>query len=82
MNTDIVSLKPGPNGGLEIPKDAYLLMFELADRDLILTQEGEMLRIKRSDGGRPEFLAGEVDRIKRWKQHVFAMLSYVPPEPA
>ena len=79
MHADIVSLKPGPNGGLDVPKDAYILLFELAGRDLIFSQEGEMLRIKRADGGRPEFLAGEVERIKKWKMHLLAMLAYQPP---
>ncbi len=75
----IVSLKPGPQGGLDVPEEAYELLFELAGRDLVFTQEGDLLRIKRSDGGRPEFLAGEVERIKKWKYHLLALLTYEPP---
>lgn len=77
---EIVSLKPGPNGGLDIPLDAYNLMFELESRDLVLSAEGDMLRIKRSDGGKPEFSESEVTRIKKYKAHILAMLAYVPPE--
>lgn len=80
MRTEIVSLKRGPYGGLDVPLDAYTLMFELKSRDLDLTQQGDMLKIRAKDGSRPVFSDEERTNITKWKAHILAMLAYVPPE--
>ena len=77
---DFVTLEPGPNGGLTVPLDAFNLAHELIGRDLILSQTGDVLRIKGPNGSKPELSEYEVERIKKWKFHLIAMLVYRAPE--
>ena len=80
MIGDFVTLAPGPNGGLTVPLDAYNLAHELIGRDLIFSQTGETLRIKGPNGSKPELSQSEVERIKRWKFHLIALVVYRAPE--
>ena len=76
MTEDFVMLA----GGLTVPVDAFNLAHELVGRGLILSQSGETLRIKGPNGTKPDLSQSEVERIKRWKFHLIAMLVYQPPE--
>ena len=81
MSEDFVTLAPGPNGGLTVPLDAFNLAHELmTHRDLILSQTGDVLRIKGPNGSKPDLSPSEVERIKRWKFHLIALLVYRAPE--
>ena len=80
VSGEFVTLAPGPKGGLTVPLDAFRLAHELIGRDLILSQTGETLRIKGPNGSKPELSQSEVERIKRWKFHLIAMLLYRAPE--
>ena len=77
---EFVTLAAGPNGGLMVPLDAYKLAHELIGLGLILSQTGETLRIKGPNGSKPDLSESEVERIKRWKHHLIAMLLYRAPE--
>jgi len=79
QSSDIVSLAPGPKGGLDVPVDAFNLAFELLNRDLTLIVEGEKLLIRGPHGAKPDLSASEVERIKKWKLHLVALLAYQPP---
>ena len=68
-------------GGLMVPVDALRLAWALTDRDLILSQEGEKLKIKAADDGKPDLSEDEIAKIKQYKFHVLALLAYQPPEP-
>lgn len=76
----IVSLKHGPNGGLDVPSEALVVFYRLLTRDLTLKVEGETLRVCCADGSRPEFSESERASIVRWKAHLVALVNYVPPE--
>jgi len=67
-------------GGLTVPVDAFNVVHEFDRRGLILKQQGELLRISNADGSKPDLSAGDVERIKRWKPHMLALMNYVAPE--
>ena len=77
---DFIVLAPGPAGGLVVPLDAYRLLFELVDRDFMLSQRGEALLVVGPNGTKPDLSAPDIARIKRWKYHILAMLTYRAPE--
>ena len=79
-DTEFVTLEPGPTGGLIVPLDAYNLALELERRDLTLRQVGDSLRIQGPHGTKPDLSAGDVDRIRRYKFHLFALMHYRGPD--
>ena len=79
MSEELVTLAPGPTGGLTVPVDAYNLILELERRDLILSQVGDTLRIQGPKGTKPELSAADVERIKRYKHHLLVLLAYRAP---
>ena len=79
-SSEIISLAKGPNGGLDVPADAFNLVFELLNRDLTLEANGDKLSIKGPNGTKPEFSESEVERIKQYKFHLLALLAYRAPE--
>ena len=79
-SSEIVSLAPGPNGGLDVPVDALRLVFELLERDLALETRGEQLFVKGPNGSKPDLSGSDVERIKKYKFHLIALLAYVAPE--
>ena len=78
--SEIVSLKPGSNGGLDVPLEPIEVLWALLHRDLKLTVDGETLRISCADGSRPEFTEVERAAIVKWKPHLVALVNYVPSE--
>ena len=80
MANEFVTLRPGPKGGLTVPVAAYNLIFALVNRDLVLTQHGESLRVQGPNGTKPDLTPEETALIKRWKFHLIALINYVPPE--
>lgn len=79
-NSEFVTLTPGPTGGLTVPLDAYNLAHELlTQRALLLVQVGDKLRVRNRDGTAPALSADDQARIRKWKHHILAMLTYEPP---
>ena len=75
-----VTLAAGPSGGLTVPLDAYNLAHELlTSRGLILVQVGDKLRVRQQDGSAPILSADDQARIRKWKLHLLALLSYQAP---
>jgi hypothetical protein len=62
-------------GGLTVPVAPLLLLFELEGRGLTLTVDGDALLV------RPASCLTEEDcrRIRRWKPHLLALVSYQAP---
>ena len=80
LNSEFVILAPGPTGGLTVPLDAYNLAHELlTTRELLLVQVGDKLRVRNRDGTVPTLSADDQARIRKWKAHLLAMLSYQAP---
>ena len=75
----IVSLRVGSSGGLDVPEDALSVFFALLNRDLMLTCEGDKLRVCCADGSKPEFTEAERAGIVRYKGHIIALVNYQPP---
>ena len=69
-------------GGLMVPVDALRLAWALTDRDLILSQEGDKLRIIGPNGCKPAFSESEITEIHRWKRHLLSLIAYRAPEPS
>lgn len=65
-------------GGLVVPVDPYMLLFELEDAGFSLSRDGDVLVVRPHQRLTPELCA----RIRRWKHHLLALLAYVasPPE--
>ena len=61
-------------GGLVVPVDPYMLMFELEDRGFSLSRDGDALVVKPYERLTPD-LCG---RIRRWKHHLLALVDYTP----
>jgi hypothetical protein len=63
-------------GGFAVPVEPVVLLFELEDRGFTFARSGD-------DGliVRPFSQLTEQDRaqIRRWKQHLLALLAYEPP---
>ena len=79
-SSEFVTLTAGPTGGLTVPLDAYNLAHELmTHRDLVLVQVVDKLRVRQQDGSAPTLSAEDQARIRKWKHHILAMLSYQPP---
>lgn len=79
-SSEYISLKEGPNGGLDVPMAALALALELENRGCTLQQDGEKLRIKGPNGAKPELSSSDIERITRWKTHLLALRAYQPPE--
>ena len=80
MGEQFVTLAPGPTGGLTVPLDAYNLIHELmTQRELLLVQVGDKLRVRNWDGSAPTLSADEQARIRKWKPHLLALLAYRAP---
>ena len=79
---EIVSLRRGPNGGLDVPVDAFRLAHELHNRGLRLTVDGDRLKVAGSDGGNPGLSDTDRVQIQRWKYHLMALVTYEPPDQA
>lgn len=69
--TDLVTLR----GGLTLPLAALRLAWALEERGLHMGVDGDMLTI-----GPPALLTDD-DRalIRRWKPHLLAIITYIPP---
>ena len=84
MSEDLfVHLPPGPNGGLDVPADAYRLLSSLICRDLVLTGisgDGRTLRVTGVNGAKPDLSPEDVAGIKKYKFHLLALISYRAPE--
>lgn len=65
--------------GLTVPADAYRFLFSLLDRDFVLVQEDDKLRVKGPNGQKPDLSADDIQKITRWKHHILAMLAYKAP---
>ena len=74
-NSDVVELL----GGLIVPVEALRLFLDLEDRGLGLRAEGDKLRIL-GVNERTTLSPSEVTAIKRWKQHLLALVVYAPPK--
>ena len=80
--SEFVTLTVGPAGGLTVPLDAFNLANELlTKRELLLVQVGDKLRIRNRDGTAPALSAEDQARIRQYKHHLLALISYQPPEP-
>ena len=80
--SEFVTLATGPTGGLTVPLDAYTLAHELlTQRELLLVQVGDKLRIRNRDGSAPVFSEDDKARIMKWKAHLIALIAYQPPVP-
>ncbi|HEY1307299.1 MAG TPA: hypothetical protein VGF24_27275 [Vicinamibacterales bacterium] len=62
-------------GGLVVPVETYLLMFELEDRGFCLNRDGDVLVVEPHQ----RLTADDCGRIRRWKRHILALLDYEPP---
>lgn len=74
--SEIVSLKPGPTGGLDVPAAAFTFCHALLERGLTLTPDGDRLRVSGPNGTKPDLSAEDVAQIKKWKMHLCALLAY------
>lgn len=80
MSEKLVTLAPGPNGGLTIPLEAYDLAHDLMTRrELILVQVGDKLRVRQQDGSAPMLTEEDRARIRMWKVHLLTLLAYRAP---
>lgn len=70
------------NGGLTVPTEAFTVAHGLMNRGFDLKVEGDRLRVVGIGGAKPDLSAEDVERIKRWKFHLIALVSYDPPKPA
>ena len=78
--TEFVTLAAGPTGGLTVPLDAYNLAHELlTQRGLLLVQVGDKLRVRQQDGSAPTLSAEDQARIRKWKHHILALMTYKAP---
>ena len=62
-------------GGLTVPAEPLMLVFELQERGFTLTPDGEALVVQPSS----RLTRVDCDRIRRWKHHVLALLNYEAP---
>jgi hypothetical protein len=73
-NSDRYVLLPG---GLALPVEPILLAMELEDRGFSLTkEEPDTLSVQPYQ----RLTREDCTRIRRWKAHLLALVSYVPPE--
>ena len=64
-------------GGLTVPVEPLLLVFDLQERGFTLTPEdGETLVVQPYN----KLTRTDCEQIRRWKRHVLALLSYEAPE--
>jgi hypothetical protein len=65
-------------GGLTVPAEPLLLLFDLQERKFVLTVDGDTLVVEPHD----RLTSDDCRAIRRWKWHILALLEYQAPEVA
>ena len=75
LTSELVALR----GGLTVPAEAFRLAHQLSGRGLVVTVDGDRLRVSGPQGTKPELSEAEIAGIRRWKPHLIALVTYEPP---
>lgn len=72
---ELIELK----GGLVVPARILRFALDLEDRGIRLTPNGDMLKVTRHDGGKPELSGFEIALIRVRKPHLMSIATYKAP---
>lgn len=69
---EVLTLK----GGLSLPLDVVLLALDLEIRRIKCVREGDVLSVRKIEGGKPDLTDQDRAQIRQWKHHLLALVDY------